>query len=214
MHIIQRKLLQLISEKNIGGLKLREIGALVGEKHPQKIKHHLDQLMKKGLIIHNKRKKLIKRLDVNKKNGHLINVPILGSANCGEALVFSDENLEGFLKVSAKLIKSRGKLLALKAVGNSMNKAKIKGKSIEDGDYIIINSEDKNPVNGDYIVSVIDDVCNVKKFVWDKENKQIILLSESNQDIPPIYIHPQEKKYFISGKVIDIIKKPRISWSN
>lgn len=214
MHTIQRKLLQLISGRNIGGLKLREIGALVGEEHPQKIKHHLNQLMKKGLVIHDKRKEIIERVDKKRKNSHLINIPILGSANCGEALIFAEENLEGFLKVSSKLIKSKGRFFALKAVGDSMNKARIKDKLIEEGDYVIIDSEDKNPNTGDYVLSVIDDACNIKKFAWDKKNKQIILLSESNQDLPPIYIHPQEKRYFISGKVIDIIKKPKINWSN
>jgi len=214
MHTIQRKLLQLISERNIGDLKLREIGALVGEEHPQKIKHHLDQLMKKGLTTRNKRKRVIERVDKKNKNNRLINVPILGSANCGEALIFAEENLEGFLKISSKLIKSKGKFFALKAIGDSMNKARVKGKSIEDGDYVIIDSEDKKPNSGDYVLSVIDDACNIKRFVWDKKNKQIILLSESNQDLPPIYIHAQEKKYFISGKVIDVIKKPKISWSS
>ena len=47
MHKIQEEILKLIRTKNINGLTLREIGDLIGEKFPQKIKHHIDQLQKK-----------------------------------------------------------------------------------------------------------------------------------------------------------------------
>lgn len=40
----------MVRDKNIGRWTLREIGALVGEKSPQKIKHHITQLEKRGLI--------------------------------------------------------------------------------------------------------------------------------------------------------------------
>ena len=60
MHDIQRKLLELCSNCNLGELPLREIGKRIKEPHPQKIKHHLEQLAKKSLIIIDKKKKTIK----------------------------------------------------------------------------------------------------------------------------------------------------------
>ena len=50
MHYIQESILKLVDEHNLGVMTLREIGELIGEKYPQKIKHHLDQLEKKQLI--------------------------------------------------------------------------------------------------------------------------------------------------------------------
>ena len=50
MHKLQEKLLKLLEEKNVNGMTLREIGDLIGEKFPQKVKHHLIQLEKKGFI--------------------------------------------------------------------------------------------------------------------------------------------------------------------
>jgi len=40
MHIIQQKILKLAEKQNIDRMNLHEIGRLVGEEHPQKIKHH------------------------------------------------------------------------------------------------------------------------------------------------------------------------------
>lgn len=211
MHIIQQKILKLAEKQNIGQMGLHEIGRLIGEEHPQKIKHHLGQLKKKGVI------ETIGGREVVRKNirgairgTDFFTVPILGSANCGEATIFAEENLEGYLKISAKLLKKKKGIFAIKAEGSSMNRADIGGKTIEDGDYVIIDSEQKNPKNGDYVLSIIDDVANIKRYFEDKKNKQIVLLSESGADFSPIYIHPREiPKYLIGGRVAQVIKKPK-----
>ncbi len=210
MHPIQDKLIKLAGNYNLGRMSYREIGHLIGESHPQKIKHHLGQLEVKGLIKSNIEGTTIRKTSIDRS---IVSIPILGSADCGPATVFADENIEGYLRISSKLVSIKGKLFALKAVGKSMNKADIKGKSINDGDYAIIDSKDNQPKNNDYVVSVIDGVCNIKKFIKDEVHHQIALISESTQDFSPIYIHPNETNYFICGKVVDVIKKPAITYS-
>jgi len=210
MHPIQEKLLKLIGEKNIGSLTLREIGGLIGESLPQKIKHHLSQLERKGFILIDRRKELIRRVNtVTEKNGgFLISIPILGAANCGPATLYADQNIEGYLKISKRLIPHRKSVFAIKAEGNSMNKSQINGKSIEDGDFVIIDSTQIDPNNNDYVVSIIDGMANIKKFRFDKENSRIALTSESTQDYPPIFIHESDN-YKINGKVVDVVKAIR-----
>ncbi len=90
-----------------------------------------------------------------------------------------------------------------------MNKSNINGMSIEDGDYLIIDSDYRSPRNGDIVLSVIDDMANIKKYVFDEENNQIVLVSQSTKDIPPIYIH-EDDSFMINGKVIQVIKKPKL----
>ncbi len=212
MHIIQQKLLRLVGRYNLGKMNLRQIARFIGENHPQKIKHHLNQLEKVGFIKIDKRKRIIERVrrGIIKKTNFFA-IPILGSANCGEATIFADENLEGYLKISGRLLKKKEGIFAIKAEGHSMNRANINGKTIDDGDYVIIDSKNTIPNNGEYVLSVIDDVVNIKKFIFDKENNQIVLLSESTEKLPPIYIHPKDfSRYIVSGKVIQIIKKPKI----
>jgi SOS-response transcriptional repressor LexA len=91
-----------------------------------------------------------------------------------------------------------------------MNKSVVNGNTIEDGDYLIIDSSDTSPSSGDVVLSVIDEMANIKKYVWDEENNQIVLVSESTKDIPPIYIH-EDDSFMINGKVIQVIKKPKFA---
>src|ERR1017187_9896088 len=129
MHPIQEQLLSLIDQKNIGHLTLREIGDLIGEKLPQKVKHHLTQLEAKGFITIDKRNETIKRISDKAKAGDLfVSLPIIGSANCGPAEIYADENIEGYLKISKNLVPFKKGLYVIKADGSSMNKAEIRNK--------------------------------------------------------------------------------------
>ncbi|MFA6534180.1 MAG: S24 family peptidase [Patescibacteria group bacterium] len=216
MHLIQEKLLNLAKNNNLTDLTLRKIGELIGEPNsPQKIKHHLDKLIAKGLLLVGADGKALKvaasGLDEKSK---LVSLPIVGSANCGEALICADQIVEGYLKISLKILgdqfKNRLKdLFILRAVGSSMNRANVKDKSIEDGDFVVVEKNQGIPVSGEYVVSIIDNMANIKKFLVDKKNRQIVLISESNFNIPPIYIHEDDlSNYLVCGKVVDVIKKP------
>ena len=207
MHTIQGKILKLVDEKNIGGFTLRQIGELIGESLPQKIKHHLSQLERKGFILIDKKNKKINRISNKAKtDGLFISVPIVGSANCGPAVIYADQNIEGYLKISKRLIPNKKSIFAIKAEGNSMNKANIDGKNIESGDYAIVDSENTSPHDNDYVVSIIDGMANIKKYRHDKENSRIALLSESTQEYAPIFIHEADD-FRINGKVVDVVKK-------
>lgn len=97
------------------------------------------------------------------------------------------------------------------ASGDSMNEADIDGESIEDGDYVIVDSSQKDPQIGDYIVSIMEGSANIKKYGKDSKRKRIVLLSESKSFYPPMYIHERDfSSYFVNGKVIKVIKKLEI----
>jgi repressor LexA len=211
MHKLQEEILKAVDNKNLVGVTLREIGDIIGEKFPQKVKHHINQLEKKGLIKYDKDKKSLSRVKHGKiQNSDLQSVPIVGTANCGPATIFANENIEGYLKISKNILSKCSNIFAIKAQGLSMNNAKVNGKTIEDGDFLIVDSDYRNPKNGDIILSVIDDMANIKKYIWDDINNQIALMSESTQDIPPIYIH-EDDNFMINGKVVQVIKKPKIA---
>ena len=212
MHPIQQKLLKLADTYNIGKMSFRDIARILGEDHPQTIKHHLEQLEKKGFIDWDKENNVIsKKVMGVTSNIDFTVIPILGSANCGAADIFADERIEGHLKVSNKLLGNRNSVFAIKAVGYSMNTANIGGKNIEDGDFVIIDKNDKNIRTNDYVLSIIDEVANIKKIVFDRTNCQIALLSESTYQYPNIYIEESEAtKFLINGKVIQVIKRPKI----
>lgn len=210
MHPIQEKLLKLLDQKNLSDMTLRDIGECIKEPLPQKIKHHLEQLEKKGFIKYDRKNKNISRTKTNSRiPSPFVSVPVIGVANCGPATIFANENIEGYLKISKNILNKCKNVFAIKAQGLSMNKSNINGMAIEDGDYLIIDSDYRTPRNGDVVLSVIDDMANIKKYIFDEENNQIVLVSQSTKDIPPIYIH-EDDSFMVNGKVIQVIKKPKM----
>lgn len=210
MHKTQTLLLQLSQTTDLSNMTFRQIGKLIGEPHPQNVKHHLNQLINKGLLAPSRKYK--QQSNFGKKalvNVDFVNIPIVGTANCGDANHIAEENLEGLLTVSKGLLKNRKKVFAIKADGDSMNKADINGSAIMDGDYILVDSEKRIPETGDYVVSIINGYANVKRFYRDKTTSQIVLKSESSKQIPPIFISAKDfSDYLVAGEVFAVLKDP------
>lgn len=211
MHIIQKQLLDLIAtRKDMGTLSLRKIAELVGAKDkPQTAKHHLLQLEKDGLIQMNLDENILKLV----KKGYnlastspMYSLPVVGSANCGPATIFAEENVEQYLKVSSKMLpRNKSKLYALIADGPSMNKAEIRGKTIESGDFLLVDKDYGSPKTGDIVVAVIDGLATVKRLRIDKSHNRIVLEADSTEKYLPIFIHESDD-FQLSGKVVGIIK--------
>lgn len=214
MHPFQEKLLSLLSRKFLINYKtgLRNIGRIIGTENPQNVKHHLEQLeRKKKISINKKTGGVILLQPIKHKLDKIFDLPIIGIASCNPDGIFADENREGYIKISQKAVgeKSPKSLFVIRAVGDSMNQAKdIKGGTIENGDYVIINSS-KAPRNGDYVLSIIDESANIKRFYRDRANKEIRLVSESTISFPPVILNEddlKDKNYFINGIVERVVK--------
>lgn len=210
MHKIQEKILKLAKTHNISSMGPRELMRLLGVDHPQTAKYHLEQLKKRGLLYTDLKTKQFK---IAKPGGYkvakLLSIPIYdGAANCGPATESAIDQVRGYLKISSGIVdrKTPDGLMVIKAVGDSLNQAKhVKGGTIENGNYVIVDCENKNPQDGDYVLSIIDEAANFKRFYREKDT--IKLVSESNKDYPPIYIHESEMdKYTINGVVVRVIK--------
>lgn len=219
MHPIQEKLLALSRSENLAKMSLREMALSIGmpKESPQKIKHHMLQLEKKGFLTIDRIRGTMERSSPNpswakgllETTSRIFSIPILGTANCGPATIFAEENFQGFLRVSSKLVgrtKPTG-LYAVKADGFSMNRAEIKGKKIEDGDFVIVDSKSKDVYSKDIVLAIVENKATVKRFFNDKENEQIVLMADSSFNYDPIHLHPSDD-FSISGKVIGVIKKP------
>ena len=215
MHKIQTALLNLSKHQDLGDMSLRQIAKLIGvENKPQIIKHHLLQLEKAGLLQVNLEKGVIKPINrgFNLKTikSLFYSLPIVGAANCGPATIFADARVEGYLKVSAKMLpRKKQDLYVLIAEGPSMNLAEVRpGVTIESGDFVVVDSSYKNPKNGDIVVAVIDGMGTIKRYKNDKQNDCIVLESESTETFMPIFIHNGDD-FLISGRVVDVIKKSK-----
>ena len=210
MNIIQTQLLNLIaSTPEMGAFSLRKIAELLGVKgKPQIAKYHLQQLEKRGLIQMNLDEGVLKL--VQKGYNHatkspLFAIPVIGAANCGPAVTYADQKVDSYLKISSSLLpRNKNRLFAIKADGDSMNRAKINGKSIETGDYVLVDREAKYG-NSDVVLAIVDGLATIKEFYLDKAHNRIILKANSDHEYMPIYIG-EDDQFIINGKIVDVIK--------
>lgn len=215
MHHIQAKLLDLARHQDLGGLSFRQIAELLGVPGKAQIaKHHLLQLEKAGLIRLDFNAGIIKPIErgyhASQTKSIFYSLPIVGMANCGPATVFAEERVQGYLKVSAQMLpRKKLDLYVIVADGPSMNKAEVReGVTIEDGDFVVVDSTYKSPKNGDIVVAVIDGMATIKRYREDKYHNRILLEAESTEKYLPIFIHESDD-FVISGKVVDVIKKSK-----
>ena len=205
MHRIQEKILELSKTKNVLELGLRPLGREIGVDKPQLVKHHLLQLQKQGLIKAKTRDD-IRNIFQHSSNRQLsfVQIPVVGAANCGPATLIADEHVEEYIMVSESFLKKKNNVFALVAKGDSMNKARINGNNIEENDYVVVDGNTRTPSSGDYILSIIDNCANIKKYARTKDGN-IALLSESTSSYPPIYIG-EDEQFIVNGKIIQVIK--------
>jgi SOS-response transcriptional repressor LexA len=205
MHWIQEKILELAKTKDVLELGLRPSGREIGVDKPQLVKHHLQQLQKLGLLKPKSREDIKQFLDHSSSmQPSFVDIPVVGAANCGPATLIAEEHVEKYITISESLLKKRGNIFALVAKGDSMNKARVGGQNIEENDYVLVDGDQRNPIPGDYILSIIGNCANIKKYARTNDGN-IALLSESDSKYAPIYIS-EDDEFIVNGKVIQVIK--------
>ncbi len=210
MKPIHQNILDLAQSQDLGLLTYRKIGEMLGGEHPYHIQHNMRQLIKMGLLVENKRSGSIYLARNRAGDENLMTIPILGSVSCGAPTELANDEGKGFISVSPSLINGRhpDKLFALVAKGDSMNRANIGGVSVENNDFVIVRQSDWGEANeGDYVVSIIGDSANLKRFYVDRENRRFVLRSESDIDYPPIIIAEEDMEYYkIRGVATGVVK--------
>ena len=198
---IGKRLMDFSKKNDLRDYSLREIGKLIHPKgldiNPQNIKYHWLKLFKSGDINY---------LPQTPKTEDFIKIPIRGYADCGIAKSVAENEDLGHITLTRNFLRTiqiQG-YFAIIASGDSMNQASINGKSINDGDYIIVDSKHISPRNGDYVVVIVDNLANVKRFYNQKD--RIVLISESTNTYDSIILTPSDRP-LISGIVKHIVSK-------
>lgn len=184
--------------------------------YPSSAHYHVKKLQEEGYLERESNKprsigiyadKTVKTPFMKKAGMDAVRIPVLGAANAGPATLFAEENIAGYLKISRSKLNRKDGVFALRVEGDSMDRAKIEGKNLEEGDFVLIDSEYRTPKNGDYVLSIIDGAANLKKFERDTKTGDVKLVSEStNPKHKPIYIS-SEDDFIINGKIIRVLKK-------
>ena len=118
-----------------------------------------------------------------------------------------DQYVEGYLRVSKRLVKDRD-IFAVQVNGTSMNKAVVNSKTIESGDFVLVDGGVKEYKNNDRVLVVIDGLATVKTY-RTVDGKTIALIPEStDKKHQPIFL-TDEDNFVINGLVVNVLKLPK-----
>ncbi len=166
---------------------------------------YLNALEEKGYIERTSEDRGILLKGVTSDN--FVQVPVFGSASAGAAAMFADQYVEGYLRVSKRLVKDRD-IFAVQVNGTSMNKAVVNSKTIESGDFVLVDGGVKEYKNNDRVLVVIDGLATVKTY-RTVDGKTIALIPEStDKKHQPIFL-TDEDNFVINGLVVNVLKLPK-----
>lgn len=172
----------------------------VGSTHT--VQRYLQQLERDGFIDRWSGARGIKLLRGVDGDVRTRSIPIVGMVHAGP-LMLAEESLEGWVRLpetSFSLTSSRFFLLRVK--GDSMNKGKVKGKKIEDGDLVLVRQQSAADP-GEVVVALIDGEATVKRLAIGSD--YFVLKPESTSKVHhPIVL---DSDTLIQGVVCRVFKK-------
>jgi len=177
---------------------IREIGRHLNYKSSNSASRIIDKLFKAGHIHKrpNGRIQLTELVDADKSKIETVDVPIVGTAPCGEPLL-AEQNIEGYVPVSIKLAKPGHQYFILKTTGTSMNKI------IPENSFVLVKQQPAPDHNGQNVVALIDGEATIKSIYQDKG---IIILKPKSTDKEKLPILVEED-FVIQGVIANILPK-------
>jgi len=129
-------------------------------------------------------------------------VPIVGEAPAGQ-LMPAEENILGQVQIPKDFLKPQNaNFFLLRVRGDSMNRAKVEGGTIEDRDLVLVRQQERADP-GQVVVALVDGEATIKKLV--KAPGYYVLQPESsNAKHRPIVV---AQDFHIQGIVYRVFKK-------
>lgn len=174
------------------GLKLKSIRSFF---------NYLNELEEKGYIQRTSEDRGIKLKGITQDT--FVDIPILGMANAGTALAYADQYIEGYLKVSKSIVRDKN-VFAVQISGTSMNKAKVNNKTINDGDFVLVEKRETYDYN-DKVLVIIDGLATVKIYRKFDDDNIVLAPDSTDKKHKPIFL-TSEDNFVIDGKVIEVLK--------
>ena len=177
---------------------LEELRTNLGFKSLRTVAQYIEILERKGFVLrrrHTHRNIELRAVGANDATATLVSVPVVANVGCDDLSVFAAERSDEFLQVDKKIQEEHGEIVAVRAVGDSMQDA-----GIGSGDYILVQFTD-TVKNGDRVAAIIGDMVTVKRY--EKKDGMVVLYPESKDPkYKPIVLREDFK---IAGRVLCII---------
>jgi SOS-response transcriptional repressor LexA len=129
-------------------------------------------------------------------------VPIVGEAPAGQ-LMPAEENMLGQVQLPKEFLKPlTAKFFLLRVRGDSMNRAKVEGQTIEDGDLVLVRQQERSDP-GKIVVALFDGEATIKKLVKGP-GYYVLQPASTNPKHRPIIV---AQDFRIQGTVCRVFKK-------
>ncbi|TAL41152.1 MAG: repressor LexA [Methylovulum sp.] len=128
-------------------------------------------------------------------------VPVVGQAPVGPLLI-AKQNVDGWVQLPRTIAHPGSEYFLLRVRGNSMNKAKVAGEKIEDGDLVLVRRQ-ATANDGDIVVALIDGEATIKRFA--RASGYFVLKPDSTSiEHRPIVV---DHDFHIQGIVVRVLKR-------
>ena len=182
---------------------LEQLRGTLGCKSLRTVVQYLDVLERKGYIVrrrHAQRNIELRLADSEGMPTQTVTVPVVANVGCDDLSVFAAEQQDEFLEVDKELLNGGDEIVAVRAIGNSMNDA-----GINTGDYVLIRFTE-HAENGDRVAAIVNDMVTVKR-LERREGMTILWPESKDPKFKPIILREDFK---IAGKVLCVIPAPQI----
>jgi repressor LexA len=182
---------------------VEELRRLLRVGSTRTVLRYLDELKEEGYIERwSGARGLRMRKSLASKSLETRLVPIVGDAPAGQ-LMPAEENMLGQVQILKDFLKPpSAKFFLLRVRGDSMNRAKVEGQTIEDGDLVLIRQQERADP-GKIVVALVDGEATIKKLA--KGQGYYVLQPEStNPKHRPIIL---AQDFRVQGIVCKVFKK-------
>ena len=129
-------------------------------------------------------------------------IPIVGHVAAGSPML-AEENIEDWVRLPKSWASPPSdKFFLLHIRGTSMNKARVEGGTIEDGDLVLVHQQETARA-GDIVVALLDGEATVKRLVA-APGYYVLKPDSREQEHRPILV---ERDFQVLGKVARVLKK-------
>ena len=180
---------------------LEELRANLGLRSARTVVQYLEILEQKGYLV--RRKGLWRNIELRNADGGwgTVSIPVVANVGCDDLSVFAQERADEFIEVDKQIVEEAGEIVAVRAVGDSMNDA-----GIQSGDYILVQFTN-NVQNGDRVAAIVGDMVTVKRLERrpgraGEEGVTILYPESKDPKYKPIILREDFK---ITGKVLCVI---------
>jgi hypothetical protein len=115
------------------------------------------------------------------------------------------------LSLSKGMIQKKNRrkaLVAFIAKGQGLVKCNLGGNNVEPNDYVLVDTGQKAPNEGCYIVFKVNEGFELKKYALMREEKSVAyLLSDAEGLLPPMIVGREELAGSIIGTAVQVIKR-------